>query len=463
VFNAAIAHQSLFVTMHLHLSKTKSLALVLAALSVFTLSGCAHVGTSSSPANTGLGETAAAAQSAQRVEAVNFQLNGAAWQPAPECVWVKPFKSVEQYSRSAQLARKSVWAHVATRGYNMQPLDEAAAEPSCDYAIQGELTDAKRDFMVFFSQNAIAANVQLVRLSTGQQLWAASDTVDVSDGGLPLSLIGLSSGVWAASENMKPDRYLMAVDALARRLVASLPYRVAKAPTQRAGAIEWPEDLDAWLAQQPLPDREQALLELMSQPMTAKQSEAAYARLTSVAPAPVHWRSWVLSRMQRAENERALALFDTAGDVLVDDPQSNYLKARLLTSLRRYEEALTPLMQAIQLNPHEPTYFETMAHIEIQRHEPQRAIAAFTKVVALDPSQGYAWLNIGLLAQAEGDWDLSLEALGQAGERYVSDGDAAAVDVVIHALQDMADQGSTQATVQIEALQQRKPAPGAAT
>ena len=67
---------------------------------------------------------------------------------------------------------------------------------------------------------------------------SASDAIALKDGGLPLSFLGLSSGVFAATENMKPDRYLMAIDALARRLVASLPYHDKPSPTPTAVALE---------------------------------------------------------------------------------------------------------------------------------------------------------------------------------------------------------------------------------
>ena len=380
----------------------------------------------------------------KKTQAVNYTLDSAAWKPAPDCMWIKPFIAVEQFRTPAELTRKSVWAQVAVRGYTLAALDDLAPSVSCDYVLEGEITDAKRDFMVFFSTNSIGAKVKLVRQSTREVLWSSQDVVDLKGGALPLSFIGLSSGVWAASENMQTDRYLMAVDALSRRLVASLPYRMVK-PIESPRAVTWPEDVDGWLAGVPEVDREQALLDLMTQPLSPMQSEAGFARLVRLSSTPANWREWVISRVQRAEAERALALFDYPGNQLHEDPQSNYLKARVLASLRRYEEAVLPLMDAIRRNPHESTFYEALAHVEIQRQDRSRAIAAFTKVVALDPKQAYAWLNIGLLAQAGGDSALALDALREASVLYLASEDARALDSLLDVLREMNDAGNPEA------------------
>ena len=406
----------------------------LAALFVLVVSGCA---------STSRGVMAGTTQSVERVDAVNFKMNAAAWKPAPTCIWIKPFKAVEAHREPARLVREGIWTKVAARGYTLTPIDAAEPAGDCDYRLEGELIDARRDFMLFFSSNTVGAELRLIRQSTDELLWSASDAVDLKGGGLPLSFIGLSSGVFAATENMKPDRYLMAIDALSRRLVASLPFREQSA--KASAAADWPDDLDAWLAEKPAMDREQALLELMSQPMSASQSEAAFARLVKQSPSPENWRNWVMARAQRAEPDRALALFDAAGDRLQRDPQSHYLKARLFVSMRRYEEAIQPLMTAIQQNPHETTFYEALAHIEIQRQRNDRAIAAFAKVVELDPAQAHAWLNIGILTQAAGDHATALEALKEASVLYLKRQDAEALDSLVEVLAEMAAQGQVDA------------------
>jgi tetratricopeptide (TPR) repeat protein len=216
-------------------------------------------------------------------------------------------------------------------------------------------------------------------------------------------------------------------------------------PIESPRAVTWPEDVDGWLAGVPEVDREQALLDLMTQPLSPMQSEAGFARLVRLSSTPANWREWVISRVQRAEAERALALFDYPGNQLHEDPQSNYLKARVLASLRRYEEAVLPLMEAIKRNPHEPMFYEALAHVEVQRQEKSRAIAAFSKVVALDPKQAYAWLNIGLLAQAGGDSALALDALREASVLYLASEDARALDSLLDVLREMNDAGNPEA------------------
>ena len=413
---------------------THLVGLALATFGALTVSGCATTGPASAVSDQA---------PAEKSEAVNYTIDSAAWQPAPACMWVKPFTATEAHREPARLAHDSVWAQIAARGYTLAPVDAAKADETCDYVLEGELTDAQRKFMLFFSSNTVGANVRLVRRSTQQVLWSASDAIALKDGGLPLSFLGLSSGVFAATENMKPDRYLMAIDALARRLVASLPYHDKPSPTPTA--VDWPVDLDAWLESKPVLDREQALLQLMSQPLSATQSEAGFARLVVLSPSPENWRNWVTARMQRAESARALALFEKAGDRLLMDPQSNYLKARVLSSMRRYDEAVKPLMMAIKQNPYDPNYYEALAHLEVQRQDNARAIAAFTKVVALDPAQAYAWLNIGVLAHAVGDSETALDALKEAGRLYLQRRDTNALDTLLEVLQEMSAQGDLQA------------------
>ncbi len=368
------------------------------------------------------------------------------------------FKAAPDHIQQAQLIRQSVWAQVSTRGYRMNEAQLVQATPSlqirneqvldteaCDYVLNGEVTAADRRFFLVFSQNTIAAKLRLSRRSTNETLWEAHNVVDLTDGGLPLSLIGLSAGVWSAANNMSDDRNLMAVDSLARKLVASLPYRVSTQSMTNRRTRPWPEDIDVWLGDMAPQDQEQALRTLMAQPMTKAQSEAAYERLVNLAATPENWRNWVTSRMQRSEPEYALALFERSAGMLHADPQSHYLKARLLALLGRYDESVVPLMHAIHINPHQPLYFEALAHIELQRHEPQRAIAAFSKVTELNPGLGYAWLNIGLLAQSSGSEEIAVDALGNAGQIYLKSHDTNALEDVLQALDDMGERGSTHA------------------
>ena len=112
---------------------THLVGLALATFGAFTVSGCATTGPASAVSDQA---------PAEKSEAVNYTIDSAAWQPAPACMWVKPFTATEAHREPARLAHDSVWAQIAARGYTLAPVDAAKADETCDYVLEGELTDA---------------------------------------------------------------------------------------------------------------------------------------------------------------------------------------------------------------------------------------------------------------------------------------------------------------------------------
>jgi len=99
-----------------------------------------------------------------------------------------------------------------------------AKETGCKTLLYSRVVGPGHTYLVVWSQVQIGLEVVMLRAADGHVLWKARHIADRSDGGLPLSPIGLAVDTYSSTQ-FSSDREVAAsvVDDAARRLVRSLP------------------------------------------------------------------------------------------------------------------------------------------------------------------------------------------------------------------------------------------------
>lgn len=134
-------------------------------------------------------------------------------------------------------------------------------------------------------------------------------------------------------------------------------------------------------------------------------------------------RSRFLSK--RAPRDRAalglLGLFLLTGCATAQEAQIRKLQARSayetgLTHLREGRTAvgLTSLQEAVNLDPEEPTYSNSLGLVFLDLKQLREAQEAFRKAIALDPSYAMAHHNLGVALAESGRWEEAVQEYRKA-------------------------------------------------
>ena len=99
-----------------------------------------------------------------------------------------------------------------------------AKETGCKTLLYSRVVGPGHTYLVVWSQVQIGLEVVMLRAADGHVLWKARHIADRSDGGLPLSPIGLAVDTYSSTQ-FSSDREIAesVVDDAVRRLIRSLP------------------------------------------------------------------------------------------------------------------------------------------------------------------------------------------------------------------------------------------------
>jgi tetratricopeptide (TPR) repeat protein len=309
------------------------------------------------------------------------------WSPIPSCIRVHVEKGGESTKFIDSDYRESLGAHLMSKGYKL------TEGKDCSFVFSTTITQNSRGFFGFFSKAVLSAEASLKDTKQNKLLWTANSTVDFSDGALPFSLIGISTGIYKASESLTRDKELMAIDALSRKLMTTLPYL----PTEKKLRTEDKqqiEDIDKWLGEIPEIDRPQALKRLTEGSYSNELKEKAYVRLVQVQNTAINRRLWAHFKASSGQHEDAINVLLDGKSVTDHDPESQFLLGRLYSALSRFQEADQAYVRASSLNPSNTLYLEGLAYVNTKVHNFPRALAAYEKILQISPSQSYAHMSM---------------------------------------------------------------------
>ena len=315
------------------------------------------------------------------------EMNPESWSPIPSCVSL----TVEEGEESTKFIdsdyRESISAHLIAKGYKLNKSN------NCAYVFSTVITQNSRGFFGVFSNAVLSAKASLKDTKQNKLLWSANATVDFSDGAVPFSLIGISTGIYKASESLTREKELMAVDSLSRKLMTTLPYL----PTEKANSSTAPlqiADIDKWLAEIPEIDRPQALKKITEGAYSNDLKQKAYTRLVHLQNSAVNRRLWAHFIASSGQHEDAINVLLEGQSSTEKDPESQFLLGRLYFALSRYQEADQAYLRASSLNPNNALYFEGLAYVNTQARNYPRALAAYEKILQIEPSNSYIYVNM---------------------------------------------------------------------
>ena len=148
-----------------------------------------------------------------------------------------------------------------------------------------------------------------------------------------------------------------------------------------------------------------------------RHQEAIQAVQRAVELAPQNARLWNnLGKILEAApggRPRAIEAYDRS---LGLERTANTLinRAALYKDLRRNDEALRDLNEAIQLDPEQARAYELRGYVHGVGGRIDQAVADFDQAVELDPRRGASWANRGMAYSQQGDMVTALESYDRA-------------------------------------------------
>lgn len=150
-----------------------------------------------------------------------------------------------------------------------------------------------------------------------------------------------------------------------------------------------------------------------------QHDEAAAAMEASIAIDPSSIKSFVnLSRIQndRGDFEQALEAARAGLEVIPDDPSAQFLAARSLFNLDRFDEAEVELITCLAADP-DNGYAQNLLGLVFMRQERDlEAIVAFEKAAELRPETAFIRNNLGMALELGGERSEAIASYSKAVE-----------------------------------------------
>ncbi len=91
----------------------------------------------------------------------------------------------------------------------------------CDALLTGEITVYDTEFLGFYSQTSVGANLKLIKSKDNSILWKGRHIATSHAGGLPITPVDIALGIYNASTNIKDEQVVRVIDDLFRRLLST--------------------------------------------------------------------------------------------------------------------------------------------------------------------------------------------------------------------------------------------------
>ena len=301
----------------------------------------------------------------------------------------------------AAIARKSVYGVLSAKNYRdieLARVDFKADELGgytaenllksldCDALLTGEVLAFKNDYFVTYSVTTVELQLSLVNRS-GSVLWNARHAASSHEGAMPLSPLSLLSGIFTASTNQQDEVGLQMVDAVARRLLKTLPDRVVQNSADDAiGNIIDTKALD---------------------PNDSDKS------LTSVEN-----QESAMQLLAKGAYEQALVVAKAEIEADGSDGEAYFFAARASLLLSDTTAAIDYSLSALANGQTTSSTYSSLGVAYIQSEKWRLANASFRKAAELDPTGSQVQFNLALVSEVDKD-------IPRASDHYLKAGNLA--------------------------------------
>ena len=281
------------------------------------------------------------------------------------------------------IIRKSIFGILSAKNYEdvplervdyksntIKPFSNAALLESldCDALITGEILAFKNDYFVSYSVMTVEVALRLTD-SSGDVLWSGRHAASNHEGAIPLSPLSLLSGIFTASTNQQNEVAFQMVDAVSRRLLATLP--------------------DGRLASKP--DIELSQI-----------GKGSFAELQdgSVATSPPEMTAGQLLVSGAYEEALAEARSDFEADD--QDDTSYHIAAQASLMLGQFDQARDYALSSLANGPETAAKYASLGLAYFKTDRLDLAKASFGKAAMLEPNNAHIQFNLGLAHEADG-------------------------------------------------------------
>ena len=373
----------------------------------------------------------------------------------PLCLGVLPLTLAKPEFGPSDDVRKALHAHLAPSGIALIPLQKidgladksvdelqrlrAVAKGSgCDTLLSGEVTERSSRFWGVYSEIRLGANLRMTRVSTGQVIWRGRHTAVVRGGGMPMDVVSAIGGVVAAGVNVREEQLTRTTHDVARRLVAAIP-NLRYAPDRdlaatanasvaiNSGTAPSVHAFISSIEQHTMPQLENELLDALDGPMWAGPQDRIVMAEFLLQKEPRSGRAMqeiASARLRLGEPDAALAMGTKALAMAPHNPELHFLQGRAYLQLDRPADAARAFVQAAGFAPQpSASHFTAMAVAYNQLGSYDRALAAITKSVELEPGRPHSYLQMGMAYAGLGDDDAAAGALRRSIVISLADND----------------------------------------
>ena len=411
---------------------------------------------------------------------VVFQVHDSYNNDPPNCIAVLPFKTPKDGESKAEgitldqteSIRRAFYAHLSPQGkrdveiprvdFVLGQMSEAdknnlrvvGERLGCDALVIGEVTEYGSSFFGIYSKVAVGADLKMFRAKDGGLLWEGKHIAASHGGEIPFSPIGVAMGLIKASLNMEEEQLFGVIDNLARRLVTTIPdnrMAVLDEPfsTVQVAVRKQPKDaktVDEFL--EALEGRSEERQKLaFNEAIEANRfgdqgTRTLHQILVNRAPDDPENHSR-FARYQVDQGDYAGALQSAKQSLVLNDEDHgmHFLTARVLIKIGNLKGADTAIVRAVALDDSQPKYLNGLGYVNSMRGNHKRALAAYRMALDRDPTNGFAYYNMGVTLFNDGDTDEAANAFYGAGLAYLKTGKYGQAEKALADLKDLASQG----------------------
>ena len=403
---------------------------------------------------------------------VAFHVYDSYTQNPPNCVAVLPFSysSTGEFPVSAdqaEVVRKALYAHLAPQGKmdvelpridfvieNMPEADRTndaliGEKLNCEALITGNVSAFGSQYIGFYSKVAVGAQLKMIRASNGEPLWEGGHLATTHGGSVPLSPIGIATGLLDAAMNVDEEQTFRVVDDLTRRLVLTIPDNHIAAledplsplkMTERANlnARQSLDDFIRGLTYKTAPQQKEDLFKAIADEVFhGNDLKRVYETLIQTAPKNARANGlYARYLVKGGDYYKAAHYVDTSLSFEPENDAMHFLKGRIQIKLNDFAGGDTSILKAIALQPKSTKYLNGLGFLNSLRGHHERALAAYQMAVDLDPLNGYALYNMGVTFYNLQDFQAAWDYVYQSSQVYLGTGD---YGQVVKALADLKD------------------------
>jgi len=401
---------------------------------------------------------------------VNYHVYESYTSAPPNCVAILPFTQTTKGKEpirfeDAEIVRKALYAHLSPQGkkdvelpridFVLKNLPETeklnyfliGKKLNCDALMIGNVSEFGSQYLGVYSKVAVGAQFKMIRAKTGEPLWEGRHLAETHGGSIPLSPIGIATGILDAALNVDEEQTFRVVDDLARRITLTIPdNRIAVledplSPLQMANRTDdlshqSIDDFMAGLRFKPKEAQKDALIKAIQDEIFHNQDlKRIYDTLINTAPDDAASNGLYAKHLvEGGDYFNALRYVDNSLVLKARNDTMHFLKGRIQIKLNDLSGADASILKAISLQPTSTKYLNGLGFLNSLRGHHGRALAAYQMAVDLEPFNGYALYNMGVTFYNIEDLNAAWDYINQAAHAYLKAGD---YGQVVKALADM--------------------------